>query len=433
MQEREDTIFSSQDNPHIAYLSGNTWIATWVTFIDHPNPTGPGTAANGIKYSISHSGGAFWSAPRLLESDFFDGDEKNSGIHGGAHIATDHRGMVMVVFSRKTTRESQMWDVFCVISSNNGATWTKPRRISRTTVTNDVFNSTPRIATGGSGMWIAVWHSNDDYGGTYRDDFDIIYSRSVDNGLSWTVPAILNNNAVTDVGDDYFPEIAGDSKGNWSIVWSSQEDLNRYVATGTPFTKRVVSHDNGLTWSDVGMLNSDWEDRFVTAYNPKVVTDDEGTFLALWNYRMGIDDKLALSRSMDEGKTWSDRYFVTDIDNSEHLNNAEQIDLAYNGNRDWMIVGRTIARIEESFTDLSIATISSDGGLTWSVPQPFDIETEFGREPEVENMQVSGSPDGTWVTIWFEEFTQNFVTPYSYNIFSSTNVIHSGETSLIIR
>ena len=50
----------------------------------------------------------------------------------------------------------------------------------------------PHLATDGAGHWVAVWTSNDDMGNTIGSDFDILVSRTADNGLNWTTPAALN-------------------------------------------------------------------------------------------------------------------------------------------------------------------------------------------------------------------------------------------------
>ena len=57
-------------------------------------------------------------------------------------------------------------------------------------------------------------------------DYDILYARSTDNGVTWTDPAALNTNAATDTGDDTRPQVTTDGAGNWIAVWESRDDLS---------------------------------------------------------------------------------------------------------------------------------------------------------------------------------------------------------------
>jgi hypothetical protein len=57
--------------------------------------------------------------------------------------------------------------------------------------------------TDGKGIWVVAWFSNEDLGGAGGDD-DIFFSRSTNDGVSWSVSQALNSNATTDLGEDLF-------------------------------------------------------------------------------------------------------------------------------------------------------------------------------------------------------------------------------------
>ena len=46
----------------------------------------------------------------------------------------------------------------------------------------------PQVTTDGAGNWVAVWDSYDTLGGTIGTDYDILVSRSTNNGATWTAP-----------------------------------------------------------------------------------------------------------------------------------------------------------------------------------------------------------------------------------------------------
>ena len=88
-----------------------------------------------------------------------------------------------------------------------------------------------QVTTDGLGNWVAVWPSTVNLGDTAGTDDDIFVSRSTDNGATWSAPATLNNNADTDLGYDWFPQLTTDSSGNWVAVWWSEENLGGSVET----------------------------------------------------------------------------------------------------------------------------------------------------------------------------------------------------------
>eukprot|EP01125_Pyxidicula_operculata_P012720 TRINITY_DN4193_c0_g1_i3.p1 TRINITY_DN4193_c0_g1~~TRINITY_DN4193_c0_g1_i3.p1 ORF type:complete len:984 (-),score=125.52 TRINITY_DN4193_c0_g1_i3:113-3064(-) len=69
---------------------------------------------------------------------------------------------------------------------------------------------------------------------------DIAYSFSEDSGNSWSVPRILNNNALDDTSKDYLP-ICAISDSVMIVIWPSAGDQNYYVSY-SPLQK--------LNWTD---------------------------------------------------------------------------------------------------------------------------------------------------------------------------------------
>ena len=109
------------------------------------------------------------------------------------------------------------------------------------------------VAAGGD-TWVAVWGSREDFGQGTGTEQDIRFSRSTDNGLTWTPSVTLNTNATFDVGWDSRPEVATDGAGTWIVVWDSADDLTSLgvgLDLGTdPDVLFARSIDDGLTWSD---------------------------------------------------------------------------------------------------------------------------------------------------------------------------------------
>ncbi|MFQ5479299.1 MAG: sialidase family protein [Candidatus Binatia bacterium] len=112
---------------------------------------------------------------------FFGGDSRPD-------ITTDGTGTWVAVWG---THSGDEFDILSAVSVNDGATWTVPAAISPTddTQRNHQF---ARVATDGLGTWYAAWRLFEaSFGGQLGKDSDILLSRSIDGGFSWSPPAVL--------------------------------------------------------------------------------------------------------------------------------------------------------------------------------------------------------------------------------------------------
>lgn len=201
-------------------------------------------------------------------------------------------------------------DILVSRSTDDGVTWSAPAALNSNAASDSGSDSDPQVTTDGMGNWVAVWHSNENLGGAIGTDTDILISRSSDNGLTWTAPSALNSNATFDSGPDYFPQVTADGFGNWVAVWYSRDTLGGTIGSDQDiFVSR--SADNGVTWSAVAALNSNAAYDSAHDYGPQVSTDGTGNWLAVWfSYDslggiIGTDGDILLSRSTDDGATWS--------------------------------------------------------------------------------------------------------------------------------
>jgi hypothetical protein len=168
---------------------------------------------------------------------------------------------------------------------------------------SDIF---PQIETDGAGNWIAIWQSNDPLGTSLGSDFDILYTRSSDDGSTWTNPAPLNSTATFDSADDGWPSLASDGNGNWVAVWRS----NVTFGGGTGSDWDILysrSSNNGATWSPVFPLNANPLFDTNADQQPFVAADGEA-FIVVWESDDGIlgpDNDIRMTRSTNGGASWS--------------------------------------------------------------------------------------------------------------------------------
>jgi Neuraminidase (sialidase) len=255
-------------------------LGNWITVWDSTDTLG-GTIEgdHDILISRSTNNGITWSAPEILNTDAYT-DGKTDG---NPMVTTDGSGNWVAVWSFRDTSGIDT-DLFVSRSTDNGATWTDPAVLNANAGTDSGHDDYPNLITDGSGNWIAVWDSYEDLGGTAGTDRDIFFSRSTDNGITWTDPAILNTNADTDTGNDYVPVLATDSQGKWVVVWFSAENLGGTIGSGDWDIFVALSTDNGITWTDPETLNSNAETDAIEAYdlNPYIATDGSGNWVAVW-------------------------------------------------------------------------------------------------------------------------------------------------------
>jgi hypothetical protein len=158
-------------------------------------------------------------------------------------------------------------------------------------LTNAVGHSwAPRLAAY-NGTVHAVWF---DYVGALADS-EILYSRSTDNGLTWSAPINLSVNSGR---PDIDPEITVDASGVY-VLWSSN------IVSGELYFRR--SHDNGSSWRPEQQLTNG------AGYSRSggLAVDTSGTLHAVY-----YDDRVGYSnlyhvQSCDHGTTWTAEQNIT--------------------------------------------------------------------------------------------------------------------------
>ena len=275
-----NSVTDSMDDihPRIATDGKDHWVAVW-----HSAEDLGGTGADSeIFVSLSSDNGTTWTDPATLNTNAAT-DDPAFGQDLNPVIATDKKGNWVVVWHSRENLGGIIGneeDIFFSRSTNNGVTWTAPAVLNTNASTDSLGDLNPEIATDNQGIWIVVWESREDLGGIGTDS-DIFVSRSTDNGVSWKAPEVLNSNAPS-TGSDFNPQIATDKGVNWVVMWESRENLNGTAGTDDDI---FVAHssDNGQSWSDAEVLNTNAAtDGEATDFNPRITTDSLGNWTVVW-------------------------------------------------------------------------------------------------------------------------------------------------------
>ena len=189
---------------------------------------------------------AVWSSIEQHETEGRDAD-----IYI-AHSTDDGVGTDSDIFVATSTDNGINWTDPALLN-NNATTETVQSQIAH--------DGRPAVATDGIGNRIAVWSSNTRLSGVGNDD-DIFVARSTDNGSTWSDPAPLNNYETAGYEDDENPTVTTDHTGRWVAAWTS---YFYRVGVGYNSDILVAqSTDNGLTWTDPTLVNNNATNDFVS-------------------------------------------------------------------------------------------------------------------------------------------------------------------------
>ena len=390
-----------EQNASVATDGAGHWVAVW-----HSSDTLRGTIGREWDILVARSvdDGLTWTRPKALNnnatSDFGDDLEPI--------VRTDEGGVWITIWTSSETFGGQYGldkDVFIARSVDNGETWSDPVPLNVNAANDWGEDTDARLATDGTGNWVAVWSSTDSLMNRIGGDSDVLVSRSKDGGQTWTHPIPLNNNAATDKGFDATPDIVTDASGRWLAVWSSGDSRGGKIGADRDILI-ARSDDNGATWSDPAPLNSNATSDENSDWTPRLASDGRGTWIAAWSSAdslgdtIGVDRDILVSRSTDNGRSWSP---VRALNSNAAVDAREDSSpsIASDGLGNWLVAWHAWGGLTYSDgSDADIALVySSDDGETWS--PPIHLNQGSGSDT-VDDLLPALATDGAgrWVAVW---------------------------------
>ncbi|MEO6168175.1 MAG: T9SS type A sorting domain-containing protein [Chitinophagales bacterium] len=361
----------------------------------NPKNTNNIVAGANINYVYqSLDGGLTWEKDQL---------ESPYGVWGDPCIFTDTAGNFYYIHLSNPASGNWIDRIVCQRSADNGTSWSAGT-YTGLNGTHAQDKAWTTVDQNTNSMYV-TWTQFDQYGSSDPNDSSVIlFSKSTDDAATWSTPVRINRLAGDCIDGDNTTEGAVPAigvNGEVYVCWSNRDTL---------FFDRSL--DGGETWLDDDIVVSDqpggW-DYYIPGMircNGLPVTKSDlsngayhGTIYVNWtDQRNGTDNTdVWLSKSTDEGTTWSIPLKVNDDEYAKHQFLT------------WMDVDQTTGYIYVLFydrrdysdqsTDVYLA-YSTDGGVTFTnqkiSSEPFVLTTDvfFG---DYSNISVY---DGKIAPIW---------------------------------
>jgi hypothetical protein len=218
-----------------------------------------------------------WSPPLVIASDSARSNWESS-------IAVDSEGNLHIAYAARGDEVG----IYHVASTDNGATWSQPVRISQPLDVLESSLSGVKLIADGADRLHVVWQANTSEGFGQSAN----YARSTDGGQTWSSPFQLG---YRQTGDFYigYPSIASVGPEELDVI---------YVAGANKGRWERISRDGGSTWGEPQHIIPEMEG--INGYVIPVV-DGAGQKHLIINMRPTTTQAVGIYYSSWDGIQWS--------------------------------------------------------------------------------------------------------------------------------
>ncbi len=243
-----------QDNIYVTYTE---FMQNYPLIEEYPYVLAP-TIEITVKLARSTDGGATFSPPVAVSPTYSypSGIEERRIVQGSLPaVAPDGKLYVAYYDSLDDGPWKGLFAPMVTWSVDGGQSFTKAVAIDHLSETDYILPPSlfrawssmfPQMAVGPEGTVYVVFAANP----TGPDDSDIYFTRSLDDGRTWSRVKKINDDLTTH--DQFFPALATDKRGNIHVIFGDKRDDPNDVQYHIYYTN---SSDGGLTWGPNGRVS----------------------------------------------------------------------------------------------------------------------------------------------------------------------------------
>jgi hypothetical protein len=278
------------------------------------------------------------------------------------------------------------YEVYLSRSTDGGANWSPGVAFASNAATDGgAYDNRPRLATDGAGNWMAVWHTNI----LPSTDDDILFTTSTDDGMTWAPVAAIDPFAPIENQNDNWANVATDGAGNWLVVYSN----NPSITTGK--VRAFRSNDFGATWTGPTQLNTS-----LGLVKPEIASSGPGKFVTTYT-----NLNTFISRTVNAGQNWTHIPVSGDLSGAQYFSR-----LATDGQGGWVVAWITDDDPEGTAgTDGDVAmSRSADDGVSWTSPTYLNLDANTDGLYHYDNrvfLETDGA--GMWIAAWDRDNTSD--------------------------
>ncbi|MHC4663786.1 MAG: IPT/TIG domain-containing protein, partial [Planctomycetota bacterium] len=271
----------------------------------------------------------------------YDNVTDDSAIMEDMDVAVNPLGGILVTYSNVTNPlipnirfQCKYWD---------GLTWNGPYRVDNDST--ETIKGMPVCTAGSDGTFYAAWLDN------RAGNLDVYFSKSMDNGATWTDDKIVDSDSADTWHMDFFRSNGLDR------MWIGMSDMRG----GSPYSRLWVTNsiDGGNNWS-APVLAADSGGPEITYISGDALDNGSVTFAA------ESDNDIYVVTSGDNGSTWSAGTRVsTDFDDWYGGPPDDDARLARNTDTNALCALWRTGRPQGTDSPQIRAAISTDNGVFW--------------------------------------------------------------------
>ena len=336
------------------------------------------------------------------------------------HAATDNKGNIIVVMQSEYYEAfGGEYDVVYSYSNDNGVTFSPVDLLDQNDITNSNSDDHIRIATDSNGYWLAIWDTREDLNGLGGSDDDIVYAISTDNGQSFSTPQSIADLQFSDSVNDRMADISM-TKNIWTAVWTTRNDLTQQMNNDEDIAYSYTEN-KGITWSDPAYVNDFATSDSTTDYFPQIAMNSSGFAVSVWASSYNADNlNIYAASSQDFGKTWAPAILINQYAATDAASNNDYPN-------DVMVSEDNIAIISwDGDNPLMGAdedvyySVSTNLGMSWSVEKAMNLNADTDSDDH-QSLTITQTPDGKWIAVYNNYTSQSAYLRKSDDLETWTN------------